>query len=119
MGWIAFLLHRFAHGLDSLFIFEFWAASEWHGQRPLSSSWPGCSKMEEPCALWLLLLKKFAIGKLSATEVQEIALAATKSGAKCGFLVQLQAIGSMGQAPGNCHRGLIRLDRLLIFFTGR
>ena len=74
--------------------------------------------MEEPCALWLLLLQKFAIGKLSACEVQELAMAATKSGAKCGFLVRLQGIGSMGQAPGNCHRDLIRLDRLLVFFIG-
>ena len=104
MGWIAFLMA--------------WTASEWHGQRPFSSSWPGCSKMEEPCALWLLL-QKFAIGKLSACEVQELAMAATKSGAKCGFLVRLQAIGSMGQVPGNCHRDLIRLDRLLIFFHWR
>ena len=32
------------------------------------------------CCSW-----KFAIGKLSACEVQELAMAATKSGAKCGF----------------------------------
>ena len=56
MGWTAFLLHRFAHGLDSLFTFEVWV--------DLSA------QMEEPCALWLLLLQKFAIGKLSACEVQ-------------------------------------------------
>lgn len=29
----------------------------------------------EPCALWVLLLRKFAIGKLSAVEVQELASA--------------------------------------------
>ena len=74
--------------------------------------------MEEPCALWLLLLQKFAIGKLSACEVQELAMAANKSGATCGFLVKLGSIGSMGQVPGNCHRDLCRLDSIF-FLTGR
>ena len=104
MGWTAFLLHRFAHGLDSLFTFEVWV--------DLSA------QMEEPCALWLLLLRKFAIGKLSACEVQELAMAANKSGATCGFLVKLGSIGSMGQVPGNCHRDLCRLDSIF-FLTGR
>ena len=45
-------------------------------------------------------------------------MAANKSGATCGFLVKLGSIGSMGQVPGNCHRGLCRLDSIF-FLTGR
>ena len=64
--------------------------------------------MEEPCALWVLLLRKFSIGKLSALEVQEVASAAVKSGADNAEMRALQGLGGMGHARGNVHRDLVR-----------
>ena len=64
--------------------------------------------MAEPCALFVLLLRKFAIGKLSATEVQEFAAAAVKSGLGDSAIKGLQTIGSMGHQTGNAHRDLLR-----------
>ena len=52
--------------------------------------------MSEPCALWCLLMKKFAIGKLSAVEVQQLAAAAVKSGATSAEMRELQSLGSHG-----------------------
>jgi hypothetical protein len=64
--------------------------------------------MEEPCALWVLLLRKFSIGKLPALEVQEVASAAVKSGADNAEMRALQGLGGMGHARGNVHRDLVR-----------
>ena len=62
----------------------------------------------EPCPLWTLLLRKYALGKLSAVEVQEFASAACKSGADAPEMQALQRLGSMGAIPGNIHRDLQR-----------
>ena len=64
--------------------------------------------MSEPCALWCLLMKKFAIGELSAVEVQQLAAAAVKSGATSAEMRELQSLGSMGTCPGNCFRDMQR-----------
>ena len=53
-------------------------------------------------------MQKFALGVLSAREVQQFADAAVKSGASRPELVALQGLGSMGQRPGNVHRDLMR-----------
>ena len=52
--------------------------------------------MAGPCALWVLLLRKFALGKLSAIEVQELAAAAVKSGLDRTEIRELQSLGAMG-----------------------
>ena len=62
----------------------------------------------EPCALGLLLLRKFAVGKLSAIEVQEIAQAAWQSGLESPDIQELRGLGAMGHQAGNCHRDLLR-----------
>ena len=64
--------------------------------------------MAEPCALWVLLLRKFALGKLSAIEVQELAAAAVKSGLDRTEIRGLQSLGAMGHQPGNAHRDMLR-----------
>ena len=66
-----------------------------------------CGEMD-PCPLWVLLLKKFSIGKLSAIEVQELASAAVKSGLESQCVGKLAELGACGHSPGNCHRGLVR-----------
>ena len=53
-------------------------------------------------------MRKFAIGKMSAVEIQQMASAAVKSGANTEEMVQLQKLGGFGQVPGNCHRDLQR-----------
>ena len=58
--------------------------------------------------LAVLLLNKFAWGKLSATEVQEYADTALKSGAKGFDLECLAKIGAHGQSKNNCARDLER-----------
>ena len=80
---------------------------------PPSNFWPKAQKdepqaMAEPCALFVLLLRKFAIGKLSATEVQEFAAAAIKSGLGSPGMQDLQNLGAMGHQAGNAHRDLVR-----------
>ena len=64
--------------------------------------------MAEPCALWVLLLRKFALGKLSAIEVQELAAAAVKSGLDRKEIRELQSLGAMGHQPGNAHGDMLR-----------
>ena len=64
--------------------------------------------MADPCPLWSLLLRKFALGKMSAIEVQEVASAAVKSGAATPEMVELQKLGTFGLTKGNCHRNLMR-----------
>ena len=64
--------------------------------------------MANPCPLWGVLLRKFAIGKISAAELQEISSAAVKSGANSQEMLGLQSLGTMGQVKGNCHRDLCR-----------
>ena len=64
--------------------------------------------MAEPCALWVLLLRKFALGKLSAIEVQELAATAVKSGLDGKEIRELQSLGAMGHQPGNAHRDMLR-----------
>jgi len=55
-----------------------------------------------------VLLRKFAVGKLSATEVQEIAQAACQSGLKSPDIQVMRGLGSMERQAGNCHRDLMR-----------
>ena len=64
--------------------------------------------MAEPCSLWVLLLRKFALGRLSAIEVQEMAAAAVKSGLDKKEIRELQSLGAMGHQPGNAHRDMVR-----------
>ena len=58
--------------------------------------------------LTLLLLRKWAEGSLSATDVQEIALASTKTPKDAPDLQALANLGAMGHQPGNCDRDLKR-----------
>ena len=62
----------------------------------------------EPCPLGLVLMRKFAVGKLSATEVQEFAQAAYQSGLDSPDIQVMRSLGSMGRQTGNCHRDLMR-----------
>ena len=64
--------------------------------------------MANPCPLWSLLLRKFALGKMSAIEVQEVASAAVKSGAATPEMIELQKLGTFGLTKGNCNRDLMR-----------
>ena len=64
--------------------------------------------MADPCPLWCVLLKKFAMGKMSAVEVQEMAAAAVKPGANSAEMLELEALGSYGSKPGNCNRDMLR-----------
>ncbi|CAK9083768.1 Uncharacterized protein SCF082_LOCUS39746 [Durusdinium trenchii] len=64
--------------------------------------------MSEPCPLWVLLVQKFALGTISAIELQHLADAAVKSGASTPEMLQLQGLGAMGQQSGNVHRDLLR-----------
>ena len=58
--------------------------------------------------LWLLLVQKFALGKLSASEVQQLADAAVKSGSTASNLESLAALGAHGNSKQNCHRDLVK-----------
>ena len=60
-------------------------------------------------ALWVLLMKKFGDGLMSATEVQQIALAAVQSGANTHDLQQLASLAASGNTPGNAQRDLMRM----------
>ena len=53
-------------------------------------------------------MRKFALGKMSAAEVQQMAAAAVKSGANSPDMIGLQSLGGMGQVKGNIHRDLVR-----------
>lgn len=68
---------------------------------------------DENSPLGLLLLQKFALGGLSAIEVQKLAEAATASGAKAWDLGKLSQLGGCGSSPQNCYRDLCRT-----FFKG-
>jgi hypothetical protein len=61
-----------------------------------------------PSALWLLLMSKYALGKLTALDVQQIADAAHKSGACAADLVTLAGLGARGNSPQNAQRDLER-----------
>ena len=63
----------------------------------------------EPSPLYLLLLQDFALGKVSATQVQRIADAAVRSGANSEDLLLLQGLGSNGFAAQNSHRDMMKL----------
>ena len=58
--------------------------------------------------LFLMLVRHFALGKMSASEMQAFADAAVKSGSSAEDLLQLQALGGHGASPQNCHRDLSR-----------
>ena len=58
--------------------------------------------------LGLLLLRRWADGSLSATDVQEIALAAMKTPRDARDLSALANLGAMGHQKGNCERDLKR-----------
>ena len=60
-------------------------------------------------ALWVLLMKKFADGLMSATEVQQIAMAAVQSGANTSDLQQLASLAASGNSQGNSQRDLMRM----------
>ena len=60
----------------------------------------------QPSTLFLLLMKKFALGKISARDVQEVAACAIKS-QDSPDVVQLASIGGYGSNPQNCHRDLM------------
>ena len=62
--------------------------------------------LETPLAI--LLLHKFCWGKLSACDVQMLAEAAQKSGAKGQDLACLARLGANGLSKNNCHRDLVR-----------
>ena len=61
-----------------------------------------------PIVVFAVLMRKFALGKMSAAEVQQMAAAAVKSGANSPDMVGLQSLGGMGQVKGNIHRDLVR-----------
>ena len=56
----------------------------------------------------LLLLKRWSEGALSAADVQEIALASSRSSADSADVEALGALGAFGSQPGNTHRDLVR-----------
>ncbi|CAE7809027.1 unnamed protein product [Symbiodinium sp. CCMP2592] len=58
--------------------------------------------------LFLMLVRHFALGKLSASEIQEFADCAVKSGSSAADLLKLQALGAHGESPQNCHRDISR-----------
>ena len=72
---------------------------EQHGPEPEEAHSPLCT----------LLLHKFALGKVSAVEVQQYADAAVKSGASHSDLISLQRLGGRGRSPQNTRRDLCRL----------
>ncbi|CAE7266703.1 unnamed protein product [Symbiodinium sp. CCMP2592] len=63
---------------------------------------------EQHSPLFLTLVKKFALGKISAPEVQEIADAAVKSGSDAPDLTKLQVLGAHGNWNNSIHRDLMR-----------
>ena len=63
----------------------------------------------EPSPLYLLLIQDFALGKVSATQVQRIADAAVRSGANSEDLLLLQGLGANGFAAQNSHRDMMKL----------
>ncbi|CAK0841204.1 unnamed protein product, partial [Prorocentrum cordatum] len=58
--------------------------------------------------MWTLLMKRFARGHMSASQVQEIAKAAMDSGADRSDVRALARLGAYGNQSGNCHRDLTR-----------
>ena len=86
----------------------FWAESFSMNKQDHHASSKASQGMANPCPLWGVLLRKFAIGKISAAELQEISSAAVKSGANSQEMLGLQSLGTMGQVKGNCHRDLCR-----------
>eukprot|EP00435_Cladocopium_sp_Y103_P048589 s145_g14.t1 len=62
----------------------------------------------EHSPLWLLLIQKFSLGKLTALAVQQFADAAVKSGSTAADLHTLQALGSHASSKQNCRRDLMR-----------
>ena len=67
---------------------------------------PAGMSLESPLAL--LLLKRWSEGALSAADVQEIALASSRSSADSADVEALGALGAFGSQPGNTHRDLVR-----------
>ena len=63
--------------------------------------------LELQTPLAILLVHKFAWGKLSAAEVQVFADSAIKSGAVGSDLLTLQKLGGFGSSTNNCHRDLV------------
>jgi len=63
---------------------------------------------DEHSALWVLLMKKWSGGVISASDVQEFASAALASGCTATDLKTLALLGPQGQSPQNCHGDLIR-----------
>ena len=65
-------------------------------------------EMQLQSPLAILLLHKFAWGRLAASEVQQYADTAVKSGATGADLLTLQKLGGHGSSKNNCHRDLVR-----------
>ena len=65
-------------------------------------------EMQLQSPLAILLLHKFAWGRLAASEVQQFADTAVKSGATGDDLLTLQRLGGHGSSKNNCHRDLVR-----------
>lgn len=59
--------------------------------------------------LWQCLLQRYGWGNMSAAEVQQLAQAAVRSGAKGQDLDDLAALGAHGNSLGNAQRDLTRL----------
>ena len=77
-----------------------------NGFTPTSSS---SSDSSGHSPLWITLMQRYAWGHMSATEVQQIALAAVQSGADKVDLNQLASLGAHGNSPQNAQRDLTRL----------
>ena len=66
----------------------------------------GEMQLQSPLAI--LLLHKFAWGRLAASEVQQFADTAVKSGATGDDLLTLQRLGGHHSSKNNCHRDLVK-----------
>ena len=62
--------------------------------------------------MWCLLMRKFALGKMSAAEVQQMAAAAVKSGANSPDMIGLQSLGGMGQVKGHFSTDYYKLAQI-------
>lgn len=79
------------------------------GKRKASTSLDEVDGREpEHSPLWVLLMQKFSLGKLSAADVQALANAACLSGSNATDLLGLAALGAHGNSLQNCHRDLVK-----------
>jgi hypothetical protein len=81
---------------------------EQHGTSHLEAA-SSSSDLSDKSPLWKLLMRKYAWGSMSASDVQQLAQAAVQSGASKHDLQELASIGAHGNAAGNAQRDLNRL----------